>query len=448
VVSNLFNLLQSSSNILGGNFTTFSQDIQGDVVGDILINPDAIMAGGVTNATSNTDLTVNEKGSGLIANDVTLDAQSGNASVTGNNTAGDATTGNADAVANIVNAINSYIGAGQGFLGMVNIHGNLDGDILLPPDVLEKLIASNGMEIELSKNTNLSADITSNQAIENDITTTASTGAANVSDNTSAGSASTGDASTKLTVLNLTGREVIGENALLVFVNVLGKWVGLIVNAPGATAGAYANGSANISDNTNVDINAEQNSKIVNNVDVNAASGDANVSGNTSAGSAKTGDATASANISNISNSNFNLTKWFGVLFINVFGSWNGSFGVDTAAGTLKQSLANMMGGGNQQQAVKDVKAFKFVPGGVGSNNKLSLASVNLEDGENGPTALFASAEGVSAKPVATTNNDLAAQAKKAGISALGFQIAGGALAVVLFGAERLLTVRGRRQMA
>jgi hypothetical protein len=211
VVSNLFNLLQSSSNILGGNFTTFSQDIQGDVVGDILINPDAIMAGGVTNATSNTDLTVNEKGSGLIANDVTLDAQSGNASVTGNNTAGDATTGNADAVANIVNAINSYIGAGQGFLGMVNIHGNLDGDILLPPDVLEKLIASNGMEIELSKNTNLSADITSNQAIENDITTTASTGAANVSDNTSAGSASTGDASTKLTVLNLTGREVIGE---------------------------------------------------------------------------------------------------------------------------------------------------------------------------------------------------------------------------------------------
>jgi len=48
-----------------------------------------------------------------------------------NTTAGSATTGDAAAIANIVNVINSIIGAGQSFIGTININGNLDGEILL-----------------------------------------------------------------------------------------------------------------------------------------------------------------------------------------------------------------------------------------------------------------------------------------------------------------------------
>jgi hypothetical protein len=35
----------------------------------------------------------------------------------------------------------------------------------------------------------------------------------------------------------------------------------------------------------------------------------------------------------NVEDSTMSLSDWFGVLFINVFGTWNGSFGVNTAAG-------------------------------------------------------------------------------------------------------------------
>jgi len=36
-----------------------------------------------------------------------------------------------------------------------------------------------------------------------------------------------------------------------------------------------------------------------------------------------------------VSGSQFGMTDWFGVLFINVFQSWHGSFGIDTAYGNI-----------------------------------------------------------------------------------------------------------------
>jgi hypothetical protein len=69
-----------------------------------------------------------------------------------------------------------------------------------------------------------------------------------VSRNTQADSAKTGDATSNLTLLNLTGHNVIAENAVLVFVNVFGKWVGLIMDAPqGATSAVLGGG---VSSNT------------------------------------------------------------------------------------------------------------------------------------------------------------------------------------------------------
>ena len=65
----------------------------------------------------------------------------------------------------------------------------------------------------------------------------------------------------------------------------------------------------------------------------NAQSGNATVRNNTLGGNATTGDAKTSVNVMNLANSSFNLSDWFGILFINVFGNWYGSFGVDTAAG-------------------------------------------------------------------------------------------------------------------
>jgi hypothetical protein len=143
-MATLINSLQSSTSLQGGGLTTFSTDIYGNVQGDIMIDPSQLTnLTGVNTGTVPNNTTINVKDSGQINNDLTLNAKTGDAAVTSNTKAGDAATGNASAVGNIVNVINSVIGSGQSFIGSVNIYGNLDGDILMPPDVLNSLLASN-----------------------------------------------------------------------------------------------------------------------------------------------------------------------------------------------------------------------------------------------------------------------------------------------------------------
>lgn len=348
VIANLLNMLQSSWDPNSSQLATFVASINGDVNGDIMIDPSLIGTGpgslNVANGESNNNLKVVAQENGQINNDVNLNAASGNSTVSGNTQGGNAVSGNASAVANILNLINSYISSGNSFFGVLNINGNLNGDILLAPWLLQGLIANSGPNssntTSQTTNNNLNASVSDNKTINNNVTANANTGAANVSGNTSAGNGSSGDASTNITILNLTGREVIAKNALLVFVNVFGKWVGLIMDTPAGTnsallttTGPGSTNSGTTTQNNNVDIDLASNKTINNNVNVAAASGDANVTGNTIGGNATTGDAHAGVNIGNIINSKFNISDWFGVLFINVFGNWLGSFGVDTAAG-------------------------------------------------------------------------------------------------------------------
>lgn len=434
VISNLFNLLQSSASFASGQpITTFNTDIYGNVTGDLMIDPGQIAnIQPSSGQTSNSNLTVNNQGSGQIVNDVNLGANSGNATVTQNTTAGDATTGNANAVANIFNLINSAIASGQSFLGSINIYGNLDGDILMPTNVLQQILAANTPSPTTSSNSigatgpnsnnqiantacpasnsidstgpnsnntidscpgsNLTVNQNTDQSINNNINLAASSGSAIVDNNTTAGNATTGNGSTNLTLLNLTGHQIIGKDSLLVFVNVLGQWVGLIMNAPAGTTAAALGGGIS-QDNilaSNTMINSNDYQSIVNNVDVNAKSGDASVTNNTQGGNARSGNASASANIANILGSQLSLSDWFGVLFINVFGSWNGSFGVNTAAGNPK---SGGMGGGSS--AVADTsntnRVFRFVPANhnTSSDKDYNLAStIASNSGSSTPKTL------------------------------------------------------------
>jgi len=368
-MATILNILQSVWDPSNGDIATFHADIDGDVTGDITINPSQI-PGQLSSSDnkSNSNLVVNDSESTAINNDVDLSAKSGTARVTDNTTGGNATSGTANVVANVVNLLNSYIGSGRSFVGTININGDLDGDILLPPEMLDELLASNVPKatIDLSKihNSNVAANLSDTTNIHNNVDASASSGNANVSNNSSAGSATTGNSSTMVTFLNLTGRQIIGSNALLVFVNVRGKWIGMIMDAPGATSAMLGGGIVSDETNENVDINSDSKTDINNNIKLNAQSGDADVSSNTTAGNAKTGNASASANIANVSNSKFSLTGWFGILFINVFGNWLGSFGINTSAGNKPVAPAT---------AQTDVQVFGFTPKADGS---FSLTSV------------------------------------------------------------------------
>lgn len=312
----------------------FTADIHGNVVGDITLSP--ILDDALKNSASSPLVapTVNANQTSNLTNNISLGATSGNADVTYNTTAGNATTGSADTVANIVNLINTIIAANQSFVGTINIYGNLDGDILISSDFIPQLLASNASSGTGTQDGPTVLNVADTQSIVNNVNLDATSGHAGVFDNTTAGNATTGTAKTNLTILNYAGRDVVASNSLLIFVNVLGQWVGLIVDAPaGATAAVLGNG---VTGNTAKQlVDADTTSSITNNIDLTSVSGDATVQANTRAGNATSGDATASANIANISTSTFSLSDWFGVLFINVFGTWYGSFGVNTANGTV-----------------------------------------------------------------------------------------------------------------
>jgi hypothetical protein len=332
-VANLVNVVNSSIGT-GANqkVATFTQDILGDVKGDIVLYPMLLKAMLEAEAQAHTDTTINASTNLGITNDINLAAKSGDATVEKNTTGGDATSGSASAVANVVNILNSMIAAQDSFIGTINIYGNLEGDILIAPDFIPQMLANNS-----SGATNADTKISTQDTttIVNNISAVAESGAAEVFKNTNAGSATSGDADSNVVIFNVTGHEVVAKNSLLVFVNVLGKWVGMIVDAPqGATAAMIGNGvTTNTKHQPDLTIEADTTHAITNNVTVTAQSGDATVARNTNGGGAVSGQAQAMANVANVSGSQFSASDWFGVLFINVFQSWYGDFGIDTPYG-------------------------------------------------------------------------------------------------------------------
>ena len=415
-IANIINLLQSTTDLQGG-LTTFSFDVP-TTVGDITIDPGQLPSNSGLSSSSqptNSNVTINSQASGQINNVINLGATSGDATVSQNTTAGNAATGSAQTIANIMNIINSIIASGKSFVGTINIQGDFNGDILLPQDTLNNLLTANtsgpNSPTTGGANNTLNATLTDNTGITNTLNLSAASGSANVTNNTTGGNATTGSATTNITLLNLTGKQVIGSDALLVFVNVMGSWVGMIVNAPaGATSAALCNCSTagpnspiSGSQNTNTNVSSTTNNSINNNVTLASLSGNALVSNNTTGGNATSGNATAGANILNLSNSSLSLANWFGILFINVFGNWTGSFGINTSAGDLptSSSTSNDSSAPTISQSVSQVKVFGFIPTGA-SNTDFHLVQLASASG-NGTNQTGGA--GTVLKPITTATS-------------------------------------------
>jgi hypothetical protein len=402
VVANLLNFINSLWSWSNGGLSYFVNNLFGNQKGDITLQPTvtttgggglfgcAACAGGLLTANQNTgpnssnhavtnentDLTVNYRPSGVINNNLDLLAMSGNASVDSNTNGGNASSGDATVQLNIMNLINSAIAAGQSFFGMLNIFGNLNGDILFPDGFLDGVapssaatsapVCSVGNDTTGTNSDNNATCVQSNNTnvnnspsatFINDINMAARSGTATVESNTNAGNATSGPASTNSNTYNLFNGGVFGDNAVLVLVNVMGRWVGRIMNLPtfGESSAALLTGNATVqnlntgpetrndasySGTANLDINNSPSGVINNNIRAGAISGDASVTNNTVAGSATSGAAKVASNVANFFGSTLNLKKWFGVLIINVFGDWTGSVNEDTSAGNEGQPVA------------------------------------------------------------------------------------------------------------
>lgn len=355
-IANYLTLLQSGWNPNNGALTTFSADLYGSFTGDLLFNPQSILNTGPSsiNTIANNqagDLTITVMDNASIENNINLEAISGDAIVSENTNAGDARTGDATVIANVINLINSSIDSMRSFIGNINIHGDLNGDLLLPEYIMAQLFSTGDgsyNSINNSNTVNANANISSNASITDNINLYAESGAATVSENTNAGDAISGNASTNVEHTNIIGASSSRPSGLLVFVNVLGNWIGFVHPGFMSVGNTGPDSTNTISNNnqTDIDTNVSQNYSITNNINGTAKSGDATVSRNTNAGSAITGNASAAANVVNIIDTNLNYEDWFGILFINVFGNWNGSFGTDTEAGNKPVPVAQGLGEG------------------------------------------------------------------------------------------------------
>lgn len=313
----------------------FTDNIYGNQTGNIEIDPSTITS---QQSTDNTT-TDNETATSTTTNNSTINntdeavAQTGDATVTNDGEGGTAASGNAEALANVVNIINSVIADGESFEGTINIYGNLYGDILLPEQLVDELI--NPATIPSGTDT----DNTETGLIDNDVELTAESGSALVTNDGDGGTAASGNATTDLNITNYVNDYLSADNLFLIIINVSGQWYGYILGeVPESDVALLGDGlsNSNVTQSQPSSTEVNDDTETINN-DISSAAytGSATVNNDGNGGTATSGDAEALANILNFINDNFNISGWFGILFINIFGNWYGSLSTYNANPTL-----------------------------------------------------------------------------------------------------------------
>lgn len=385
-----------NTNVDGVSVAEFN--IVDDQIGDLILDfashcisgcgQGSLLAGNTSNgwnSTNNAQIdSINNNGTfqnndADVGNTLNLASNSGYNSASRNNQ-GDSviTTGDANVAANALTFANNNL-AGSVVYGVVNIFGDLRGDILLPEDVLNFQNCSSCFTDLLASNTNNgdssvnNSEINSSNSdylaqenladIENNVTVDANSGGNTTSMNNGGGnSIETGNTSVDVNVLNVANNNLSGGDMWLVIVNEAGNWIGRLIGGnvgqnfagsegtdfivgPNGEITASNNGNAPDSTN-NSTVNSENNNTteqnnsatVTNNLNLSANTGGNDASRN-NGGDSKiiTGDAKIVANLVNFVNNNITGGGKLYVVMVNVFGSWLGDF---VTPGAKKEELA------------------------------------------------------------------------------------------------------------
>lgn len=379
--SNVSGTLITTANTNAAGVTVSEFNIPNSQVGDYVLNfaanciyncanggSNVANTGNGDNSTNNAsnvkvvDNSAFQNNTANIDNSLVLKADSGDNradSNTGGNT--NITTGDANVSANSLTMANNNI-AGQVLYGVVNIYGDLHGDIIFPEDQLDSCcqtgstVANTGNG-DNSTNTATNTQTTNNTttqtnvaAINNNLDLNAQTGNNVTHSNTDGNNGiTTGDTAVTASVLNVANTNVDGDT-WLVLVNNAGTWTGQIMGANGAnyagssdaqfsvdpngqitvTNSGNGDGSTNTASSLTTTNNTTSQSNTVNlnnNLDLTANTGGNSASRNTGGDSTvNTGDANIVANLVNFVNNNITGHGKLVVTVVNVFGSWVGDF--------------------------------------------------------------------------------------------------------------------------
>jgi len=308
-----------NTNLTGtGSFESIT--ITGEHEGDIVIEsngPQTEFSGEVSNELS-----------GDVKNDVAVDAISGENAASGNNGDVSITTGNAAASANIFNLVNFNVTGSGWQVFMVNIFGELIGNIVIDPAFYEQVQNGTGSyRLVIVENE-------STAYVVNNISVTANSGGNVASGNNGDVKIETGEAQSVSKVLDMINTNIYGENFFFLIVNNLGQWVGKVVELDCTTSDCPADpstvysygriGECNGDCPSYLFVNNNSEANVENNVFVSANTGDNSANGNNGNVLIKTGNAYASVRIIDIINSNITGRNFFFGM-INNFGSWFGN---------------------------------------------------------------------------------------------------------------------------
>jgi len=268
----------------------------------------------------------------IVTTAVNLSSSSGNTNANDNTQITQLTTGDAYANANVINILGSNLITPDLFLGYVTVKGDLTGDILLSSDLLQSVL--NPTDVVATPQGKALHLHSKSYVTNNNISSTANSGNLNLDENGKLGNSVSGKVANLINTFDVVGANLSGESGLLVFVNVVDKWDGIIVtqspSIKAALIGATDNGTLFYSD---ISPSETKTLTVTNDINVSALSGSIDASRNSKISNIASGDATTVVNVANILGSNLFFSKQFGIIFITVIGNWYGSFGVDTPYG-------------------------------------------------------------------------------------------------------------------
>ncbi|MCD6500633.1 DUF11 domain-containing protein [bacterium] len=330
LVVGVFNTV--NSNLIDSDFSQFLLNIFENLEGDIDLS-DKIGSSTQESCSSTTNcFNFVNNNQGEIENNVLVEGVTGNNSANSRNGNAAIKTGNANAVLNIFNSLNSNIIGSNWTQLIINVFGDWMGDLVFPgKEEMEEFVNQNSSQCGGGcGNTNI---VNSNEGqIENEVYVAANTGG-----NQANGSSTvirTGNANVKTNNLNIVNSNLQDNNWLFIGINNFGKWEGNIFSLPPWLKMSEDSNGIRIYNVDSCDFNEatgtnslnivnDNSGFIKNSIIVNVSTG--NNSANAGGGQAtiETGDVNVLTNLVNVLNSNIiNNNLLFGT--INVFGNWQG----------------------------------------------------------------------------------------------------------------------------
>lgn len=334
---NLLNFL--NTNIVGSDFEVLYLDIKDDSNGEINLNEiwkelqarngsDSLSLVGDP-ASGNLRLIIKNTNNANLENNVNVCATTGDNQANQNNSV-QIETGDATALANIINMVNANILGSKFFFGIINITGQFKGNLILPRP--ERFIGVGSSAIggagAIFENQNFAS-------VADSLSASASTGGNQENNNGGDNTINTGDAEAAARDLSLINLNLYQNDWFYLLMNILGSWNGKTYgwSNPGMAeeateqSQAYEIGnqsSANVGSTSPVDFQNQNTANVKNDISVSASTGDNQANGNTNGASIKTGKAKAVLNLLNLINLNILASRWFMGL-VNVLGSWSGN---------------------------------------------------------------------------------------------------------------------------